>query len=259
MELHGKTALVTGGAVRVGRAITMALARGGANVVINYHASGAEAESAAEEARRLGVRALPVQADVADPEQVRVMFAAARQQLGGVDVLVNSASLFKKTPVPTDDVRDWQRVTRILIDGSFYCSNAAVPGMLEKGDGVIVNILDEAALEPWPEFAAHSVGKTGVMALTRQLALELAPAVRVNGVAPGPILPPPGMSPTGIAHAAQRTLLRRWGTPEDVARVVLFLIAEDYITGEVIVVDGGERWSRRQPAPKVRKPGTGTP
>ena len=251
MELRGRTALITGGARRVGRAITLALAGGGAHVVINYHTSAAEAESAAQEALRLGVRALPIQADVADPEQVRAMFAAANQQLGGVDILVNSSSLFKKTPFPTGDPGDWQRVTRILLDGAFYCANAAAPGMLEKGAGLIVNILDGAAWEPWPEYVAHCVGKAGLLALTRQLALDLAPAVRVNGVAPGPVLPPPGSSPSRIAQIAQRTLLRRWGTPEDVAQAVLFLVGADYITGEVIVVDGGERWAHRQATPRA--------
>jgi len=240
-----KIALITGGAHRVGKAITLALARAGAHVVINYHTSHEAAQMTAAEARALGVEALAVQADVADPQQVEAMVAIAKARFGRVEILVNSASHFEKTPLPTRDLTAWHRVTGILIHGSFYCANAVAPLMLERGEGAIVNIVDLSAWEPWPGFAAHSVGKAALLALTRQLALELAPVVRVNAVAPGPVLPPPGYGEEQIARIAQRTLLRRWGTPNDVAEAVLFLIRADYITGEVITVDGGERYGRR--------------
>jgi NAD(P)-dependent dehydrogenase (short-subunit alcohol dehydrogenase family) len=240
MNPKGKTALITGGAHRVGKAITMALARAGANVVINYHTSSEAAEGTAAEARALGVEALPVQADVSDLQQVDVMVEAAKNRFGGIDILINSASHFEKTPFPTHDVSAWQRVTGILIHGSFYCANQVAPLMLERGEGAIINIADLSAWEPWPDFAAHGVGKAALLALTRQLALELAPTVRVNAVAPGPVLPPPAYSEAQLARIAQRTLLNRWGTPEDVAHAVIFLVKADYVTGEVIVVDGGE-------------------
>ncbi len=240
MNPKGKTALITGGAHRVGKALTMALARAGANVVINYHTSSAAAEATAAEARAMGMEALPIQADVSDLQQVEVMVEAAKNRFGSVDILVNSASHFEKTPFPTHDVSAWQRVTSILINGSFYCANQVAPLMLERGGGAIINIADLSAWEPWPGFAAHGVGKAALLALTRQLALELAPTVRVNAVAPGPVLPPPGYSEAQLARIAQRTLLNRWGTPEDVAQAVMFLVEADYVTGEVIVVDGGE-------------------
>ena len=246
MELEGKTALVTGGAHRVGKAITLALARAGANVVINYHSSSGAAEETAAEARALGVGALPAQANVADHRQVERMAQAARERFGSVDVLVNSASLWKKTPIPTDDFDDWHRVIDVLIHGSFYCANAVAPLMLERGEGVIVNILDLSAWEAWPGFTAHSVGKTGLLALTRQLALELAPAVRVNAVVLGPVLPPPDYDEAKIARTAQKTLLNRWGTVEDIAQAVLFLVEADYVTGEVLTVDGGQRLGRNK-------------
>ncbi len=244
MELKGKTALVTGGAHRVGKAIVMGLARAGANVVIHYHTSADAAEETAEEARGLGVAAWPVRADVSDLRQVEAMMAAVEERFGAVDVLVNSASRFEKTPFPTEDVDAWHRVVNILVHGSFYCANAVAPAMLERGEGVIIHILDLAAWEPWPGFVAHGVGKAAMWALTRQLALELAPTVRVNAVAPGPVLPPSSLTEAQIERIARRTLLRRWGTPEDVAEAVLFLIHSDYITGEVLVVDGGERCAR---------------
>jgi 3-oxoacyl-[acyl-carrier protein] reductase/pteridine reductase len=118
--------------------------------------------------------------------------------------------------------------------------------MLERGSGAIVNIVDLSAWEPWPDFAAHSVGKAGLLALTRQLALELAPAVRVNAVAPGPVLPPPNYTETQIASIAKKTLLNRWGGADDVARAVMYLVEADYVTGEVMVVDGGERLGHRK-------------
>jgi 3-oxoacyl-[acyl-carrier protein] reductase/pteridine reductase len=247
MVIEGKTALVTGGAHRVGKAICLALAQAGANLVINYHASADAAQATAVEVRELGVAALPIQADVSDLGQVESMVTAAKDRFGAIDILVNSASRFEKTPFPTTDVAAWHRVTDILIHGSFYCANAIAPMMLEQGEGAIVNIVDLAAWEPWPNFAAHSVGKAGLLALTRQLALELAPTVRVNAVAPGPVLPPPNFSEAQIVRTVQRTLLNRWGSAEDVAQAVMYLIQADYVTSEVIVVDGGERFGHRKP------------
>jgi 3-oxoacyl-[acyl-carrier protein] reductase/pteridine reductase len=251
MDPKGKTALITGGAHRVGKAITLALARAGADVVINYHASAAAAEATAAEADALGVGTLIARADVSDRQQVEAMVARASERFGSIDILVYSASRFEKTPFPTEDMAAWHRVTDILIHGSFYCANAVAPLMLERGEGTIVNIVDLSAWEPWPNFAAHSVGKAGLMALTRQLALELAPVVRVNAVAPGPVLPPPDYDEAQTARAAQRTLLNRWGVADDVAQAVMYLVQADYIVGEVIIVDGGERFGHRKPKRKV--------
>jgi NAD(P)-dependent dehydrogenase (short-subunit alcohol dehydrogenase family) len=249
MNPKGKTALITGGAHRVGKAITLALAQAGANVVVNYHKSAEAAQATAAEARMLGVDALPWQADVADYAQVTAMVSAAREHFGTLDILVNSASHFEQTPFPTQNVAAWRRVTDILIHGSFYCANAAAPLMLEQGAGVIINITDLFAWQPRPNFAAHSVGKAALLALTYQLALELAPTVRVNAVAPGLILPPPGYSPQQIARLTERTLLGRWGSAGDVTQAILYLIEADFVTGEVVVVDGGERFGHLKPRP----------
>jgi NAD(P)-dependent dehydrogenase (short-subunit alcohol dehydrogenase family) len=246
MELRGRTALVTGGAHRVGQAITLALAEAGADVAINYYSSAEAAQETAAMTRALGVRALPLRADVSRPEEVQAMVAEAEARLGGVDILVNAASLWRKTPFPMADFADWHRVTGILVDGAMYCANAVAPGMLRAGEGAIVNIVDLSAWQPWPGYAAHAVGKAALLALTRQLALELAPGVQVNAVAPGPVLPPPGYSQERAELIAARTLKGRWGSAEDVASAVLFLVRADYITGEVLVVDGGERYGHQQ-------------
>jgi NAD(P)-dependent dehydrogenase (short-subunit alcohol dehydrogenase family) len=242
MDLQGKTALVTGGAVRVGRALTMALARNGAHVVINYHRSAAAAEEAAEAARALGVEALTVQADLADPDAVRALVPAVEARFGGVDVLVNSASPFIRAGLAETTWSQWRTVQGVLVDGPFLLSQAFAPGMAQRGEGLIVSILDRGAFGPFPGYLAHSVGKHGLLGLTRNLAAALAPAVRVNAIVPGPVLPAPDTTPEHKARVAQTTLLERWGAPEDVVQALLYLVNADYVTGEVLFVDGGERW-----------------
>lgn len=246
MNPKDKTALITGGAHRVGKAITLALAQAGANVVINYNTSSAAAEETVADAKALGVSALAIQANIGNYQEVGSMVAAAVAQFGSVDILVNNASLWMETPFPTDDPGDWHLVTNILINGAFYCANAVAPLMLKNRDGTIINIIDLAAFEPWPNFIAHSVGKSALLALNRQLALELAPYVRVNAIAPGPVLPPVDYGPEKIARVARKTLLERWGTPEDIAEAVLFFIQSNYITGEALAVDGGQRIAYRK-------------
>lgn len=246
MDLHGKTALITGGAHRVGKAITLALARAGMNVIIHYNTSAGLAEETAAEAAALGVRTLTHRADISNPDDVRQMQGRAQSEFESVDILINSASFFLPTPIPTDEFSAWKQVTSVLIDGSFYCANIFGREMIARGSGAIVNIVDLSAWEPWPHFAAHSVGKAALLALTRQLALEFAPHVRVNAVAPGAVLPPLNYSPEKIARSARRTLLGRWGKPEDVSSAVIFLLQADYITGDTITVDGGERLAGRK-------------
>ncbi len=246
MNPKGKVALVTGGAHRVGKAITLMLAQAGAHVVVNYNAAADAAQATVQEIQALGVEGLAIQCDVSDRAAVQAMTATIQQQFGGVDIIVNSASHFGKTPFPTTDpavFEMWHQVTRILIDGTFYVCNALVPTMQARGGGAIVNIVDLSAWSPWPNFMAHSVGKAGLLAMTRQLALELGPTIRANAVAPGPVLPPPNSTAERNAASAQRTLLERWGRPEDVAFAVKYLIEADYVTGDVITVDGGQRYA----------------
>ena len=246
MNPAGKTALITGGAVRVGKAITLALAKAGANVVINYNSSAIAAEETLSEARAYGVGGLAVKADIGSLSQVESMVDQAKATFGGIEILINNASLWMATPFPTDNLDAWHRVTNILINGSYYCANAVAPLMQKAGEGAIVNIIDLSAYEPWPDYSAHSIGKASLLALSRQLALELAPEVRVNAVAPGPVLPPPDYDEQKIARTAENTLLQRWGIPEDVADAVLFFIRANYITGEALAVDGGQHFAHRK-------------
>ncbi len=246
MNIEGKVALITGGAHRVGKAITMELAQRGADVIINYNMSKDMALATAEEAEALGVRALTKQADVSNLEEVSTMLSESENLLGPIQILINSASLFTKTELPANTTKDWDRVINTLIQGSFYCSNTVAPKMQASGAGVIINIVDLMAWIPRRGYAAHSVGKAALMALTRQLAVDLAPNIRVNAVAPGAILSPDHYSEKTKDRIASGTLLKRWGTPTDVSRAVTFLIESDYITGEHITVDGGERYGGNQ-------------
>ncbi len=244
MDLNGKVALVTGGAVRVGKAIALALARAGADVVINYHSSADAAAETVAEIEALGRRGVAIRADVAQGSQVQALVDEAVARLGRLDVLVNSASLWRKTPWAELDEAAWDQLVDIALKGPFLCARAAGPHLAAHGDGAIVNIIDLSAFVPFRHFMPHSAAKAGLLNLTYSLAMELAPAVRVNAVAPGPVLPPPDYSEAQIQAAAKRTLLGRWGTAEDVAQAVVFLVQAPYITGAVLPVDGGERLMR---------------
>jgi pteridine reductase len=246
MDLEGRTAIVTGGAKRVGRGITLTLARAGADVVINYNTSVDEAEETAAEAESLGVSAMPVKADVSDYEAVQAMVAAGVDRFGSIDVLVNNASSFVSDPLPTDDLTVWRQSIDTLVHGPFHCANAVARPMLEQGGGVIIGVGDLSAFEPWPGFSGHAVGKGAILTLTRQLALELAPTIRANAVVFGPALRPHDYDDDKYERTASKTLLGRWGTPEEMAQAVQFLIEADYITGEIVTVDGGQRYGHRK-------------
>ncbi len=240
MDAQGKVALVTGGAHRLGKAISLALARAGARVVVNYHASAEAARQTAAEIEALGTESLLVQADVASEPEVKAMIKTALARFGRLDILVNNASVFRATPFTELTPAAWSEVLNVNLTGPFLCAREVGPIMLSHDAGKIINISDLSAFRPWRNFLPHSVAKAGLLALTRGLALELAPTVQVNAIAPGPILPPPHFDEAQIRAKAEQTLLKRWGSPDDIAQTVLFLIHNDYITGQVIVVDGGE-------------------
>jgi NAD(P)-dependent dehydrogenase (short-subunit alcohol dehydrogenase family) len=248
VDLNGKVALVTGGAVRVGRAIALAFARAGADVVVNYNSSAKEAECTRSEIEALGRQALACRADVAKAGQVQAMVDAAMERFGRLDVLVNAASIWKGTPWPEISEADWDLVNGVAAKGAFLCARAAAPHLSAHGDGggAIVNIVDLSSLTPFPGFVAHSAAKATLLNLTYSLAIEMAPKVRVNAVAPGPVLPPPGYTEEQIGLAKRTTLLQRWGTADDVSRTVVFLAESEYITGALIPVDGGEMLAWRK-------------
>lgn len=245
MDLNGKVALVTGGAVRVGKAIALALAQAGADVAINYHSSADAAVATVGEIAALGRRAVAIRADVGQGAQVQALVDEAVGKLGRLDVLVNSASLWRKTPWAELDEPAWDQLVDIALKGPFLCAKAAAPHLTAHGDGAIINIVDLSAFVPFAGYMPHSAAKAGLVNLTYSLAMELAPAVRVNAIAPGPVLPPPDYTEKQMQAAAKHTLIGRWGTAEDVAAAAVFLAQAPYITGVILPVDGGERLVRR--------------
>lgn len=248
MDPRDKVALITGGAVRVGQAISLGLAAAEAHVVVHYsHSAGPAAETVAA-ARKFGVEALAVQADLREPRRTSAIIQAAEDRFGRVDILVHSASPFVPASLFDLTLETWRQLMGVLVESFLLLVQGLAPAMVQRGEGAIVAILDRGAFEPWPGYLAHGAGKSALWALVRSLAVELAPQVRVNAVVPGPVLPPPDHTPEQRDRDASGTLLGRWGSPQDVLDAVLFLVRSDYVTGEALFVDGGERWAHRLPA-----------
>jgi pteridine reductase len=240
MELRGRWALVTGAARRVGRAIARELATRGMHVVVHYHRSEDEAASAVKELQELGVQAVAVRADLALAVDVRTLAEAAEARPGGIAVLVISASNYFR--VPFDDLNEevWDASLDVNLKGPFLLSWHLGRAMRARGAGRIVNIADWAAERPYKGYLPYTVSKAGLVCLTKALAKELAPEVAVNAVAPGPVLAPENMGDAEKQAIMRATPLRRFGSPEDVARCVRFLVEEaEFTTGAVFLVDGG--------------------
>jgi pteridine reductase len=232
-----RCALVTGGAVRVGRAIALALARQGMDVAIAYHRSSEAARRTRRDLDALGVRAVALRADLASPTGPRRLVREAAAALGGLDVLVNSAAVFARTPFGSVTPATFDRFLNLNLRGAFFCSQAAAALMKGRG-GHIVNIGDIAPRKAWPAYIPYTLSKAGVMALTRGLAVALRPRrIAVNCVAPGAVL-----RPVGFSRARWEALTRgHEGSAEDVAAAVIFFATcPVYITGQVLGVDGGE-------------------
>ncbi len=234
-----RVALVTGGAVRVGRAIALALADAGMDVVVGYHGSAAAAQEVVAEAERRGRRALAVRADLSTGVGARRLAETATTVWGRLDLLVNNASTFVATPFDRVGEEEWNRVMAVNLKAPFLLVQATAAALADVR-GNVVNIADLSALRPWARYPHHSVSKAALVQLTRVAARALAPRVRVNAVAPGSVLPEEDASREAVRAAAQRIPLGGWGSPEDVARTVLFLDRSPFVTGAVIVVDGGE-------------------
>ncbi|HEY3353732.1 MAG TPA: SDR family oxidoreductase [Polyangia bacterium] len=238
-RLDGRIALVTGAARRVGRAVALELGRAGAQVLVHCRASRADADATAAELRALGADAAVLAADLTDAAATTALFAAVAAR-GGLDILVNNAAVYERTPFEQiDDAR-----LAAMLDANFVapfrCARLAVPLLRARGGGTIVNLLDVAATQAWPDHAHYCAAKAALHMLTRCLAVELAPAIRVVGVSPGTVALPAGTSAAEAARIIGKIPARRAGTPEDVARAVRFLCAGPaFITGTILPVDGG--------------------
>jgi 3-oxoacyl-[acyl-carrier protein] reductase len=240
MSLQGRVALVTGAGRNIGRATALALARAGADVVVNARQNRDELASVAEEIRRCGVRALPIVADMGDAAAVQQMCAQALETFGKVDILINNASIRPHVPFVEMTWEQWDEVLRVDLHAAFWTTKAVVPGMIARRWGRIINIAGANALSGYVGAAHVSVAKHGLWALVKTLAKELGPhGITANGISPGAI------ETIGAKHNPER-LKRipagRWGRSEDIAATCLFLASDDasYINGQMIHVSGGE-------------------
>lgn len=241
----GKVVLVTGAGRGIGRAIALAFAEKGASVAVNYRAAREGAEQTAAEARKMGASAIAVSADVSNSADVTAMIERVERELGPLDILINNAGLFSGAQLFDITEKLWDDIQNTNLKGMFLCSQSAALRMLERGSGIIVNLVSGGGLSAFPGYdvsVAYASSKAGAIMLTYRLALELAPTIRVNAVAPGMIdSKPQQMSEAFRALHAAKTPLRRIGENADIAAAVLFLASDDagFITGQVLSVDGG--------------------
>jgi len=240
VELKGRVALVTGAGKRVGRAIAIALAERGAAIAIHYRSSRAEAEAAVAEVTGQGGSARSFAADLEKVAEIEKLIENVLDAFGRIDVLVNSASIFFRKPLSEVTERDWDVNLDTNLKAPFFLSKFAGAAMRRQGAGKIVNIGDWAGIRPYNNYLPYTVSKSGLIGLTRALAKALAPEVQVNIVALGPVMPPEDYDAAEIERLRQATLTKTLGTPQDVARAVVFLCENaDFTTGATLMIDGG--------------------
>ena len=240
MDLKGRSALVTGAGQRLGRAIAYGLARRGVHVAIHYNSSEQGAKLTAMDAEVFGVKAVLLRADLASAEEAEALAPRAREALGALDIVVHGAAVMERRRFAEVTPSDYDRVMDLNLRGAFFVAKGAAAAMGEQG-GVIVNLADVAAFERWRDYPVHCLSKAGVVTLTEMLAKHLAPRIRVNAVAPGAVLLPTDVDQAAAKRLAASTPLGRLGKPDDVFNAVVFLVENDYLTGETVVVDGGRR------------------
>jgi NAD(P)-dependent dehydrogenase (short-subunit alcohol dehydrogenase family) len=239
VKIKNKVALITGAAMRVGRVTALALAAKGADVAFTYLNDDEPWPQTLAEIEDLEVRALALPLDVRQPEQPRMCVEKVIETFGRIDILVNNASVWLSGPFLDISLEEWDTALNVNLTGPFLCSQAVAPYMLAQKAGLIVNITDLSAFQTWAHYAHHSASKAGLVALTRVMAAELAPHVRVNAIAPGTVLLPDNAAEEKKQWAIENSLLKQVGSPEDVAKTVIFLAEMDFATGAVYFMDGG--------------------
>ena len=240
MEIDGKVAIVTGGAVRLGKALAIALAEHGARLVIHYNRSAGPAEATARQIQELDTDAITIRANLGEPHLAQSIVEQAAAHFGQVDILVNSAAIFE--PGKWDDTTEenWDRHFAINLKSPFFLSQAFATHIGRGRPGHIVNIADWRGVRPGTDHVAYTLTKAGLIAMTKSLALALAPNIQVNAIAPGMILPPPGENEAYLRRWAHKIPVQRVGSPEEIAKALIFLLRSDFVTGELIFVTGGQ-------------------
>ena len=239
MELKNRTVLVTGAGVRLGQAIAVSLGKQGMRVALHYHQS---LEGAKETLELIGGDFKQhgcFQADLRQVSEIELLTQQIEAQIGQIDVLINNAADFFPTPLGEVVESEWDDLISLNLKAPFFLSQLVGTSMLKRGQGKIVNLVDVAAERPWPQFLPYCASKAGLVSLTKGLAKALAPAVQVNAVAPGTMLPPPECSSFSQDLAIERSLLKKMGRPDDIAKAVIYFLENDFVTGTVLPVDGG--------------------
>lgn len=244
IDLNGKSVLVTGSATGIGKATVLAFARAGANVAINHFGQETLAQEVVEEAHTLGVKAMAIDADVSRRDSVKTMVNKIIAAFGQIDILVNNAGISQVKPFLELTDEDWDHVLNTNLRSVFLCSQTVLPGMLERGKGVIINIASELGYLGRARFVHYTASKGGIITLTRSLAREFAPQIRVNGIAPGPVLTPMlegEISNEDELEAEMDTPMQRLGKPEEIAASAVFLASDyaSYYCGDIISPNGG--------------------
>lgn len=240
MDLSGRCVLVTGGAHRVGKAIALKLARmGAAQVVFTYNSSEEAADKTAQEIRSLGCEVLAIRCDQSDIQQIDAAIELVRQKFGRLDVLVNSASVLFEAEFDDVTAETWNQVLNINARGPFFFMQTAARLMMAGDGGVVINIIDESVLKPALIWVHHGASKAALWNITRTGAAALAPKIRVNAVLPGAVLKPPDYSDERWNGLIPGIPLQKLGSAEDVCQAIEYLIHADFVTGQMIVVDGG--------------------
>lgn len=252
MDLAGKVALVTGGAQRVGRVISLALARAGAHIALNHWQTGEDARKTCSDIQNLGVRCVPIEADISDVSHVEGIIDVIQREFGRLDILVHNASNFNQCEFMSVSEDMWDSSFNVNLKGPFFLSQAAARLMLQHGSGRIISLVGNSYYENWPNFIPHTIAKTGLARLTQALAVALSPHIQCNAICPASILPSQDgqdvsiMSARGETHSSSGVECSRgvWlhqGCPEEVAELVVYLAGcSNYLTGAVIPIDGGK-------------------
>jgi NAD(P)-dependent dehydrogenase (short-subunit alcohol dehydrogenase family) len=233
MDINGKVALITGSAKRVGKEIALELAKRGARLAVHYRSNPREAEEVA------GQKNATFRAELTKMDEIEGMFRQIDERFGRLDILVNSASVFAPSTADESTPEHWDLQMDVNAKAPFFIAQHAARLMRRSGAGKIINIADVAGEIIWPAYLPYSVSKATLIAVNRGLAKAYAPDIQVNAIAPGPVLFPEDYTEEQKRSAVERTLLKRAGSPRDIVNAVVFLIENDYITGEMIHVDGG--------------------
>jgi len=239
LHLDGQVALITGGALRIGRALALALAGRGVMVALHYGGSAEAAAMTVAAIQDLGGSSEAFQADLRDISRCEALIGQVAQRFGHIDILVNSAATFTRAEISDTTGNAWDEEFAVNLKAPFFLSRAFARHVGRDRHGQIINLADWRAVRPDPSCLAYSLTKSGIVAMTEGLALALAPNIRVNAIAPGAILPPSGRDESYLEQLAANIPLRRHGSPSEVVDALLYLATAQFVTGQVLFVDGG--------------------